>query len=283
MSSIPFLKSAQPLASGVWLRRSLAWLLMLGMLMPAIAMAQLTQRFSTSDNGNIAQTGNALATCNGTAACVTSRNNGTDSNQDYTMVQIDVDPVGGGAPANSSTADLTLPPGSTGLWAGLDWSGRTVTASGDGNGPIQAAARDFWFKVPGGSYQQLTALPADTFTFNTQGLTASRPYTAFIDVTSQVLAAGSGTYSGGGLTNTMGGTGGLGYYGGWALIVAYRDSAQPYRRLEVYNAGNIPVSTGNNQSVTVNGISTPISGDFTAYMGALVWEGDAGLAGDQYQ
>ncbi len=89
MSSIPFLKSAQPLASGVWLRRSLAWLLMLGMLMPAIAMAQLTQRFSTSDNGNIVQTGNTLTTCTG-SGCAAAQSGGTSSNQNFTITQLGV-------------------------------------------------------------------------------------------------------------------------------------------------------------------------------------------------
>ncbi|HET9047813.1 MAG TPA: hypothetical protein VFN29_02445 [Chiayiivirga sp.] len=47
----------------------------------------------------------------------------------------------------------------------------------------------------------------------------------------------------------------------------------------MYHAGNVPVTNGNNQTVTVSAISTPVSGDFNAYMGALVWEGDAGLTG----
>ena len=167
MSSIPFLKSAQPLASGVWLRRSLAWLLTLGMLLRAIPMAQPTQRFSPSANDNAVQTGNTPPTCTG-SGCAAAQSGGTSSNQNFTIINVNTDPVGGGAPANSSTGDITLPPGSSVLWAGLYWSGRTATASGDGNGPIQAAARDFWFKVPGGSYQQVTALVADTFTFNTR-------------------------------------------------------------------------------------------------------------------
>ena len=269
------------------LRRGLVILLSLAMLLPASAMAQLTQRFTANDNGNVAQIGNALTTCTGSASdgttCASARSGGTRSNQDFTIININVDPVGGGAPANSSTANLSLPPGSTVLWAGLYWSGRTATASGDGAGPIAAAARNIWIKAPAGSYGQVTALAADTNTFNTQGSTGARPYSAFYDVTTLVQGAGAGTYSVGGLTTTVGTDTNLGYYGGWALIVAYHDGAQPYRRLTVYNAGNVPVSNGNNQSVTVTGITTPVSGDFDAYMGALVWEGDAGLTGDQFQ
>jgi len=261
---------------------SWVWMLVAVLLLPGLAQAQLSQRFTANDNGNVAQIGNGLLTCTG-GTCATNRSNGTGSDQDYTMTAINTDPVGGGAPANSSTADLSLPPGSTVLWAGLYWSGRTATASGDGLGPIAAAARNIWIKAPAGSYGQVTALAADTNTFNTQGSAGARPYTAFYDVTTLVQGAGAGTYAVGGLTTTAGYDNNLGYFGGWALIVAYHDAGQPYRRLTVYHAGNVPVSSGNDQTVTVTGITTPVSGDFNAYMGALVWEGDAGLSGDQFQ
>ncbi|HET9047812.1 MAG TPA: hypothetical protein VFN29_02440 [Chiayiivirga sp.] len=168
------------------------------LLLPGLAQAQLSQRFTANDNGNVVQIGNALLTCStvvgdqGQANCATNRSNGTGSDQNHAMIQINADPVGGGAPANSSTADLSLPSGSTVLWAGLYWSGRTATASGDGLGPIAAAARNIWIKAPAGSYGQVTALAADTNTFNTEGSTGARPYTAFYDVTTLVQGAGAG-------------------------------------------------------------------------------------------
>ena len=249
-------------------------------LVPGLAQAQLVQQHSFNINGDVVMVGNGLLTCsttsgNGNSNCA-GHQGGTGSNgqnADRDMVYINTDPVGSGAPANSSTATVSMPAGAIVRSAGLYWSGR----SGDSNN----ARRNIHFKVPGGSYQQLTANSADVYTFTAQGDNGRRPYTAYRDVTSLVTASGS--YSVGGLTSSIGTGDSLGLFGGWALIITYEHSSKPFRRLMVFNASNaLQVSNGNPASATVSGLLTPPAGSFNAYMGALVWEGDDGITGDRF-
>ena len=249
-------------------------------LVPGLAQAQLVQQHSFNINGDVVMVGNGLLTCsttsgNGNSNCA-GHQGGTGSNgqnADRDMVYINTDPVGGSAPANSSTATVSMPAGAIVRSAGLYWSGR----SGDSNN----ARRNIHFKVPGGSYQQLTANSADVYTFTAQGDNGRRPYTAYRDVTSLVTASGS--YSVGGLTSSIGTGDSLGLFGGWALIITYEHSSKPFRRLMVFNASNaLQVSNGNPASATVSGLLTPPAGSFNAYMGALVWEGDDGITGDRF-
>ena len=83
------------------------------------------------------------------------------------------------------------------------------------------------FKVPGAaSYATLTAGTLDTGSSDTAGR-----YQGFVNVTGLVAAAGSGVYWVG---DVQAGTG-LDRYGGWALVVVYRDPSQPARNLTVFD------------------------------------------------
>src|SRR5690606_26210820 len=215
--------------------------------------------------GDVEMIGNGLLTCSASTTCTNDRN-GNGGNGTRQKVFINTAPVRGRAPANPSTADLALPAGSNVL------SPRLYCARHASN--ISNHRRDIWFRSPGGSYQQLTALTSDLHTFNAQGENnADRPYTAYVDVTTLVRNAGSGTYAAGGVTALTGGTNsGLGFYGGWALIVLYEDAGRPLRRLMVFDGNAGYVASGNPATATVTGLLTPPSGSFNAYMGALVWE-----------
>lgn len=245
------------------------------LLVSGTAAAQLAQRHSFNVTGDVEMIGNGLLTCSAGTTCTNDRN-GNGGNGNRQMVFINTAPVGGGAPANSSTADLALPTGANVLSAGLYWAGRAANNSN--------ARRNIWFRTPGGSYQQLTALAADLHTFNAEGESNSdRPYTAYVDVTALVRNAGAGTYAAGGITALRGNANSnLGFYGGWALIVLYEEGSRPLRRLMVFDGNAGYVGSGNPASVTVSGLLTPPSGSFNAYMGALVWEGDANISGDRF-
>ncbi|MGY0505458.1 hypothetical protein, partial [Luteimonas sp. e5] len=249
-------------------------------LMPFMAHAQLAQRHSFNVRGDVEMVGNALLTCSGTG-CASQQAGTTDGgNASRQMVYVNIDGAAlpFGVPENSSRADLALPAGSTVLSAGLYWGGRAGYSDGN-RGTI-------YLRVPGsGSYQPITASAADVNTFMGQGESdANRPYTAHADVTSLVRSAGSGSYYAGGLTSTTGGTTSpLGFYGGWALIVLYENDGKPFRRLMVFDGNAGYVASGGTQTVTIDGLLTPVSGDFDAYMGALVWEGDQNILGDQFR
>ena len=259
------------------------WLVVLIALAPLSALAQLAPRHSFNMRGDVAMVGNALLTCatsgTGSANCARQQmGNGTGGNANRVMRYINVDAAGlpSAVPANSSAATLTLPAGARVRSAGLYWGARADNAD--------PARRTIHLRVPGGTYRSVTASAGDLNTFNGQGDTnANRPYTAYADVTALVAASGSGTYYAGGLTAVTGNGGGLGNYGGWALIVLYEDNSKPFRRLMVFDGNAGYVSGSNAQSASVSGLVTPASGPFNAFMGALVWEGDGDITGDAFQ
>ena len=82
-------------------------------------------------------------------------------------------------------------------------------------------------KVPGTAvYTTLTAPVLDISAASADGR-----YQGFVNVTSQVAAAGSGDYWVGDVQEATG----QDRYGGWSLVVAYRDPTQPARNLTVFD------------------------------------------------
>ncbi|MEP6954872.1 MAG: hypothetical protein ABI950_12505 [Solirubrobacteraceae bacterium] len=112
---------------------------------------------------------------------------------------------------DSSSATLTLPAGSSVLWAGLYWSGDTAAPGIGSAAPTPAANNTVQLKGPGAAaYTTLTAATLDT-----DALRTTR-YQGFADVTSQVTAGGTGSYT---VANVQAATG-TKAYSGWALLVA---------------------------------------------------------------
>ena len=226
------------------------------------ADAPFTSRFAQTARGDVTAVGNTSMTCPAAAPnCAAAQGGAAYSNNDFTMAYVDAD-ADATTTLDSSAATVTLPAGSTVLWAGLYWSGHSSSVNRD---KVQ-------FKAPGaGSYTQLTAAPADVLTSTTQ---AAR-YRAFRDVTTQVAAAGAGTYWVGDVQSTTGSD----RFAGWALFVAYRDDAQPIRRLNVYDGLGTVDSTHTFQT-TIAPFHTPATGTVTTKAGLLTFEGDAGIASE---
>ena len=223
------------------------------------ADAPFTPRFAQTAHGDIVAVGNTVMTCPAAAPnCAAAQAGAPFSDNDFAMAYVDVD---GSATTtlNSSSATVTLPAGATVLWAGLYWSGHSNSIDKD---KVQ-------FRAPNGSYAQVTA--GEVITSSAQSIR----YRAFKDVTAQVAAAGAGTYWVGDVRSTTG----TDRFGGWALLVAYRDNSQPVRRLNVYDGlgtvqNNVPFST------TIAPFHTPATGTVTTKAGLLTFEGDAGIASE---
>ncbi len=236
------------------------------------AQAQVIRSFTrrnpvTNERGNITLIGNSLMSCRArnNNNCASTRSGAvTGSNSDYTAEFIDAD--ADGATVNSSSATLTLPGGSTVLWAGLYWGARSTALTND----------EIKFKpANSGFYSTLVATQLDTTT------AASNAYQGFIDVTPQVQSARSGTYWVADISANVG-QDTTGFYAGWSLVVVYRDVNQPLRNLTVFD-GFASVSSGNNVTTTASGMLTPTTGAFNAYAGMVTYEGDQGISGDTFQ
>ncbi|MCX7601430.1 MAG: hypothetical protein N2Z75_05750 [Meiothermus sp.] len=244
----------------------------------SLAHAQVVRSFATVFNsnttGDIRILGNTLMTCGNSTItpsnppnCDTSNTN-LNNNVQTAFIDFDTD----SSTSNSSRAALSLPSGAQVLFAGLYWGARA--------NPSTTTRNQIRWRPPGSSsYQTITADWIETIT--TQGAATSRPYAAFANVTSLVQTAGAGDYWVGNIT-ALTGNDSLGFYAGWSLVVVYQHSSEPLRRLTVSH-GLAVVSSGNNVTQTVSGLLTPAVGAVQARIGAVAWEGDAGLTGDSFQ
>ncbi|MDN5803832.1 MAG: hypothetical protein L0H26_04465, partial [Microlunatus sp.] len=243
----------------------------------AAVRSAFDQVYTTDDNGAISIVGNSQMTCTATVRNCTSARSGSGSsinNNSFVMSFIDAD----SAPAttNSTSADLALPAGSEVLYARLVW-GTRMMAGGSGSAATgsPAAAK---FRAPGASaYTTITA--GKLVRPGLTGATDADPYQAGLDVTATVRAAGSGTYW---FANLVGATGSA-RFGGWSLIVAYRNPSLPLRNLTVFDGyADITTESPANSSVTatVSGFLTPAAGTVNATVGLVAWEGDLGTTGD---
>ena len=225
-----------------------------------------TARYSNNANGDIRLIGNTVMTCSTTtganaASCLAARTGGNatlNNNADFDMIyeNVDSDPTR----FNSSQATLSIPAGSTVLFAGLYWGASSVSTIGRKQVLLRTPAT--------GGYSVVTASALDANGSN---------YAGFANITSQVAAGGNGTYT---VANVRADTGNAatGNYGGWSIVVAYQNLADSLKNLTVYD-GYATIAAGNNITVTPSGFMTPLSGPVAARVGSVVYDGDFGPAG----
>jgi uncharacterized repeat protein (TIGR01451 family) len=249
--------------------------------------------FSASMTGDVIWIGNANLRCNPAwnqagQDCV-GMQNGTVAgqyNDDYYMTHVDVD--GDAATTkNSSSANLALPAGATVSKAFLYWSGTILPNSNSrptlqgrtpksiaGEGMVRGTVK---IKVPGGAYQNIT-IPSASCGDNTDKVTESQYYQCYLDVTSTVVAGGSGDYWVGDVATGVGGNAAA----GWALAVVTNDPAKPLNRVVVYGGSVTVAATSAGVTATINGFRTGPSSRL-AKLGFFVLEGDRNITGDYVQ
>ena len=248
-----------------------ASVLLLAVAGPAYAERDFSPRFSENVQGDIAIAANTVMTCPDSDPACSAAQTGTGSklnNNQFNMRFVDVD--GDPSTFNSSTAELVLPSGFEVLFAGLYYGGRTSAGAGGTQAPNTAARGTVKLKVPGGTtYQSLTAAVDDS-------AEVSRAYGAFVDVTSIVQAAGVGDYT---VADVQAGTG-EDRYGGWSLVVAYRDSDAPARNLTIFDGLQNVTKAKPALTIGVTGFQTPATGPVKTNLGFVSFEGDRGIGGD---
>jgi gliding motility-associated-like protein len=156
----------------------------------------------------------------------------------------------------NSTTNLNLNSSDTILAAYLYWAG-----SGTG---------DFEVKL-----NSIDITPTRTFA-DTQD-TNDRPFfSAFADVTTQVLDSGNGDYtlSELDLTTVISDyCGNATNFGGWSIIIIYNNDALPLNQINVYDGlQHVPTD------LTIELTNLNVIDDIGAKIGFLAWEGDAGLS-----
>ncbi|WP_426570719.1 DUF7507 domain-containing protein [Aquihabitans sp. McL0605] len=244
----------------------------------------------TYANDNWSATESAAA-CNGATSGQTALTNFEGGpmlpvNNRFPMEDVDVDTDPG--TFNSSTARLTMPAGSTVLWAGLHWNAATAVS-------LNAAAAGSAYKAPphqvedryrvritapGGGPVGLDAAPADgTSRDHWDDTDGTGTYGAFVDVTDLVRRAGDGNYT---VANVQSCRGFGGCFGSWSLTVAYANASLPARNLNVWHGWQLtsPSRDGGTQAFTVEGITPPPKGPVSARIGVVQADGDRGAGPD---
>ncbi|MFG1989587.1 Ig-like domain-containing protein [Actinoplanes sp. NPDC048988] len=231
-----------------------------------------TSRFDVNANGSIILRGNSNLTCSTLVLQCASARTGSGvstswlNNNNQTMVYTDADgdPV---STFNDSSSTVTLPAGSSVLFAGLYWGALTALDVGVLPAPSPNNKGKVRFRTPAGATWNPIAAD-EVYTASTSA------YEGFADVTALVAAAGNGVYS---VADIQAATG-TGTYAGWALVVAYGNSAEPLRSLRVYDGfGSI---TDKDVDIPLSGFETPHSGTVHTEVGAVAFEGDLGTTGD---
>lgn len=199
--------------------------------------------------------------------------NGTDTNDRLdaaVFVDIDGDP----STFNSSSADLDVPNDVTCyriVYAGLYWS-----AVVDGDTPIS----DIKFKVPGGSYVDITG--TQIYFQNAADDRFSNTYAYYHDVTDMLTALPDpeGTYGVANISSMVGlKPNSEGLSAGWSLFVVYEDPLLPSKYITSFD-GFTKITSTINETIPVSGFKTIPAGPVRAKYAFSTIEGDRRWTGD---
>ncbi len=231
-----------------------------------------------------------------------AQNNGF--NQEY--IDVDTDPT----TFSSSTADIAIKnlDGSVNnckkiVYAGLYWSAfygyeRNTNPSQNGIGtPINNDWNQIKFKVPGGSYQTITAdtnsdaigdedeIIVREYSTTSPNASYGSPYVCYKNITNIItaLADANGTYTVANMRAARGISDISGHCAGWTMVIVFESPTYPSRYITVFDgyqsidAGQAPIS------YPVSGFKTlPVPFPVRAKIGIGALEGDKGYVGDGY-
>lgn len=198
-------------------------------------------------------------------------------NDDLNMQYIDID--GDPSTFSSSSATLAVPDPSCSRirYAGLYWSAVYLDSN---------RSSDFnqvKFRVPGGSYLDLTA---DEILFDGDGdsdFGNYAPYACYKDVTDIVTALGNpdGEYFVGNVRASSGDAVQGGVSGGWTMVVVYENPTYPGKYITTFD-GYAGIKAGETVDIPIDGFTTlPAPFPVRAKLGVATLEGDNRITGDQ--
>ncbi|WP_271785306.1 Calx-beta domain-containing protein [Aquimarina algiphila] len=222
------------------------------------------ERITINVRGNFDMIGNTNLIC--TANCPGTP---TSNNPSVVMGYASID----GTTINSSSANLTLPPGATVAWAGLYWGGSyNSTFGGITNPDPSLSLQQVQFREPGaGTY---TAVNANLTNIETGSFAGWNTFMSFADVTSIVQTSGSGSYTVADIP-LITGSAFTGPFGGWTMVIIYEDPSDITRSVSIWDGFDF-FGFGANDSFTVTGLLTPSTGAFDTDAGYFGMDGDSG-------
>lgn len=176
---------------------------------------------------------------------------------------------------------MHLPPGSTVLYAELVWGGLFRSTVNNISALTDNAVT---FTLPSGAIQvSPDVLTRQNFNITNNGVTVGF-YVRSANVTTQVRAAGSGTYTVGGvpsLIEALDQRTSETNHAGWTLAVVYEDPTQPLRDLTLWCGGAVVSPSTGDTDVSLTGFITPAVQPITGKIFVSAQEGDAVISGDR--
>ncbi len=191
---------------------------------------------------------------------------GTGYDNNFTNGYIDID--ADASTFMSSSDQLNLPTCSEISWAGLYWGGACNAVNT--NYSVRSQVK---LKLNSGSYQTLTA---DYLKDNSVGY---KSYHCFKDITSYINTNGlTDKFT---VANVVTDVGGKNLFGGWTIVIVYKNNTMTMRNLTVFE-GLANVSSGaTTVDIPISGFQTPLSGPVNFEIGLVAYDGDRSLTGDQ--
>ena len=233
-----------------------------------------TIRYQNQQKGGIRLLSNVSVSCTNCAATTSQMPPaGNGINNNFNMTYVDTDNTT--ATYMSSSDSLNLPNCSEVLWAGLYWGARV-----GGNGQMASTVTNYALRnqvrlrINNGAYATLTA---DELLDNNVGYDS---YHCFKNITPLVQAVGGNARFT--IANLVSRTGTTNMFGGWTIVVVYKNVFESMRNLTVFD-GLANVSNGNNVTIPISGFLTPTTGPVSFELGVVSHDGDRGQTGDQLQ
>lgn len=260
----------------VWFPFALVFLITL-LACPGPAGAVYVKRYTTIANGAVTFTGNTLglskqndANAPGTAHSIGAFITTNTAVRDGTSWYYGTTPTWS---LNSSSAVLTLPAGSTVLYAELIWGGSYNYGGENVSSSLNTSVS---FNTPVGTFS-ISPTPSTSVT-----LTGENYYVRSADVSTIIQSGGAGTYTVGGVPGTQGSSENAANSAGWTLAVIYGNASLAARNMTIFVGGELTNSSTSTIS-SVTGFCTPQAGAISARMLVSTIEGDSSLTGDQMQ
>lgn len=209
----------------------------------------------------------------------------SNDNSNLSMVFVDIDDIS--ATKNSSSAELQLPNSACTeiLYAGLYWSGRAhdIDRSNVNSSPMTFNGfdkRKVKLKAGTNPYQEITALDSDIYYPST---TDDVMYAAYADVTDYVRQHGAANYFVADIALQAGNGGDGGYYGGWGMVIIYKNEALKWRDITVFDGYAFVASGVYNYTLPIEGFRATQYGEVRTTLGIMAGEGDRNISGDYFE
>ena len=182
---------------------------------------------------------------------------------------------------NSSAAQLSLPPGSTVLYAELVWGGLFRSSANNISALLDNAVS---FTTPLGTGPVLPDNQTkQDFNITNNGLTVGF-YVRSANVTQLVQSAQNGVYTTGGvpaLIEAIDSRTAETNHAGWTLAVVYENASLPLRDLTLWGGGTVVSPSTGSTDISLTGFITPDAQPITGKLFVSSQEGDAVLMGDR--